>query len=62
MREKFQKLKADLDRVKSNPLAAGIGKKSGLFDALDNIAALAGDLVERVESLADIVAGGNNGK
>ncbi len=62
MREKAKKMLDDIERVKKNPLAAGIGKRSGLFDALDNIAALQMELVERVESLSDVVVGGNNGK
>lgn len=58
MKERAKKLLADIERVKTNPLAAGIGRKSGLFDALDNTAALVVELVERVESLTEIVAGG----
>lgn len=62
MRQKAEQLLLDIDRVKKNQLAVGIGKKTGLFDALDNIAALVVDLVERVESISAVMAGGEHGK
>lgn len=57
----FQMLR-DIERVKHNPLAAGIGRSSGLFDALDNISGLVVELVDRVEELQRAVGGDNYGQ